>query len=182
VFLGYNLNFTYGGSSPDDCFTAVGCALFAGVHGAFVNGPPLKSPQPFQSVNTYAFASFDDYGDLVPSFVNTHLISLSHELLEWLYDPIGINVYPNQKFGLNYAASLVPAWTSPYWSRGCSQGYEVADPLEDGSLQAVPNGSRFDLFADIVFHSWFARESISTSIFGLYDTGGVFKGPSPSCP
>ena len=180
VFLGYNLEFTYDATTPDACFTT-GCLRYAGVHGALDNGPQLRSPQVPRSVNTYVYASFEDPGDLVPPSINFHLAAVSHELLEWANDPIALNAYPNAKFGYTYFASGVPSWSSPYWGGGCSIAYEVADPLDSTGI-AVPNGSHYDVFAAAVFQSWFARQSPSTAVLGLYDTGGYFSTYAAACP
>jgi hypothetical protein len=183
VFLGYNVDFTWQGT-PDSCFTT-GCSSFAGVHGSFIQAGPeqSQSPQPPQSANSFIYASFEDFGDLVPAVFNTHFLTVSHELLEWLNDPVGINVYPNAPFTLTLAASLVPTWTSPYFTRGCSHAYEVSDPLESGApVLGIPNNGRIDLLEGAVFQSWFARQSPSNAVLGLYDTVGAFAGPSTPCP
>ena len=137
-----------------------------------------------QSINTYIYAEFLDLGDLVPGALNVHLQPVSHELLEWLDDPLIFSASPNQ-FALSGASILLgfaPAWTSPYYRFGCTILYEVADPLEAGAPSiGVPDGNRIDLFANAVFQSWFARRSPSTAFGGLYDLGGVFQSFSDSC-
>lgn len=181
VFLAYNVDFT-GQGTPDSCFTT-GCVSYAGVHGTFIQAGPLRSPQPPQSANSFIYASVEDLGDLVPAVLNTHLLAVSHELLEWLNDPVAINAYPNAPFTSTVFGSQVPSWTSPYYTGGCRQIYEVADPLEAGApAVGVPNNGRIDLLAGAVFQSWFARQIPSQSILGLYDTVGVFSGPSTPCP
>jgi hypothetical protein len=180
VLLAYNTDIAYQGT-PDSCFTT-GCSLYAGVHAAVTSGNPNLSAIPPRSVNTYAYANFEDFGDEVPPGLNTHLINISHELMEWLDDPIGIFVDPSQPFGPALVGSIVPAWSSPFFPLGCSSVYEVADPVERGPLIGVPNPSsgQVDLFVDAVYHSWFARTA-STSLFGSYDIAGVFQQPSDSC-
>lgn len=181
IFLGYNVDFTWQGT-PDTCFTT-GCSAFAGLHGTFIQGGLPGSPQPPQSANSYIYASMEDFGNLVPAFVNTHLLAVSHELLEWLDDPVSINAYPNAPYTYTYFASLVPWWTSPYYALGCSRAYEVADPLDSGGpVLGIPNNGRLDLLAGAVFQSWFARQSPSSAVLGLYDTVGAFSGPSSPCP
>jgi hypothetical protein len=181
VFLAYNVDFTWQ-ETPDSCFTT-GCSAYAGVHGTFIQAGPLRSPQPPQSANSYIYASFEDLGDLVPAWLNTHLVNVSHELLEWLNDPVWINADPSAPFAASLVGSRVPSWMSPYYPGGCRQTYEVADPLESGApALGIPNGGRIDLFSGAVFQSWFARQSPSRAIFGLYDTVGVFAAPSTPCP
>lgn len=179
IFLAYNTDIAYVGT-PAGCLTT-GCSLFAGVHGAFLSGNRQLGNQPPRSVNTYAYASYQDFGDLVPEFLNIHLRAISHEILEWLDDPIVVGVDPSQPFGLTFAAGLAPSWTSPFYSRGCSNQYEVADPLDAGPSIGVPTATGFDLFADAVFQAWFARRVPSNAVAQLYDPGGVFAGPSDAC-
>lgn len=179
VFLAYNTEVAYQGT-PDGCFTT-GCSLFGGVHGATTSGNPNLGAIPPRSVNTWAYAAFEGLGDLVPPGLNEHLIAVSHELLEWVDDPIIIGTDPSQPFGPQRVGSVVPAWTSPFYPLGCSNLYEVADPA-GGQLIGVPNPSsgQLHLFVDAVYHSWFARTA-STSHFGRYDIAGVFQHPSDPC-
>ncbi len=151
-------------ASPDDCFAPQGCYHWNGIHGALVSG---------RSVNTYAWAMFNDYGDLFPSTYNEHLYTVSHEFLEWLDDPLVSE-------DTSVLESSVPAWTSPYCPTGClAHWYEVADPLEGWAL-GFPDSGLTDLLADAVFHPWFARTA-SDSLDGLYDPGGIFQTYSQGC-
>jgi hypothetical protein len=182
VFLAPNTNGTI--SSVDAC-PGPTCFAFGGYHGAHINGNPnFQGTQPPQSVNTYAYAEFLDLGDAVPNGINVHLLPVSHELLEWLDDPIVFAAQPNQQnpfFPVGFAG-IAPLWTSPFYSLGCANVYEVADPLEDGAPGVgVPDSGHIDVFADAVFQSWFARQSPSTAFGGLYDLIGVFQGFSDSC-
>lgn len=181
VFLAANTLGTI--SSPDVC-PGPDCFGFAGYHGALISGNPLLGAQPPQSVNTFAYAAFLDLGDAVPSWLNVHLQPTSHELLEWLDDPLIFSAQPSQQasFLAGRIVSVAPAWTSPYWSLGCSEVYEVADPLADGGpLVGVPDAGRIDVFADAVFQSWFARSSPSTAFGGRYDLIGFLQHFSDSC-
>jgi hypothetical protein len=180
IFLAYNTDVAYVGD-PASCLTT-GCSLLGGVHGALLTGSPQRGDQPPQYVNTYAYASYEDLGNLVPDFLHEHLVPVSHEIVEWLDDPLSINVDPSDPFGLTFSASSVPSWSSPFYLLGCSSAYEVADPLEAGApAVGVPTATGFDLFAAAVFQSWFARRSPSNAIAGLYDTAGVFQTYSDSC-
>jgi hypothetical protein len=136
-----------------------------------------------QSINTYLYAEFLDLGDAVPGFLNVHLKPTSHELLEWLDDPLIFGASPKQyPLGFeNTVLGFAPMWSSPFYQFGCTLLYEVADPLETAPSIGVPDGARIDLFADAVFQSWFARRSPSTAFGGLYDFGAVFQTFSESC-
>jgi hypothetical protein len=120
----------------------------------------------------------------VPGFLNVLLRPVSHELLEWMDDPLIFSASPNQFAfsGPSIIFGFTPLWTSPYYLNGCANTYEVADPLEAGAPSVgVPDGNRIDLFADAVFQSWFARQNPSTAFGGLYDLIGVFQSFSDSC-
>src|SRR5262249_21950240 len=133
---------------------------FGGYHGAFTIGKPLVVGQGAapQSINTYIYAGFLDLGDLVPGFLNVHLAPVSHEIVEWMDNPLILSGNPNQ-FALRLPQitfGFTPLWTSPYFPL-CSNFYEVADPLESGAPSVgVPDSGHIDLFADAVFQSWFA--------------------------
>jgi hypothetical protein len=182
VFLAPN---TIGAISSVDACPGPTCVAFGGYHGALINGNPTIIQGTAQSINTYAYAEFLDLGDAVPSGLNVHLAPTSHELLEWLDDPLILSAQPNQRNPLGtpqFVGSFAPLWTSPFFPLGCTNVYEVADPLEDGApFVGVPDSGHIDLFADAVFQSWFARQSPSTAFGGLYDLIGVFQGFSDSC-
>jgi hypothetical protein len=183
IFLAPNTMATIFGTSPNLC-PGPECQAFGGYHSAFITGTPVLAGQAEpQSINTYIYAEFLDLGDLVPPFVNVHLAPVSHEILEWMDNPLIVGATPNQfaLSGSTITFGFVPLWTSPYFPL-CENFYEVADPLEDGApFVGVPDSGHIDLFADAVFQSWFARQSPSTAIGGLYDLIGVFQGFSDSC-
>jgi hypothetical protein len=181
VFLAPN---TAGTISSVDACPGPTCFALGGYHAALINGNPnILGTQLPQSVNTYAYAEFLDLGDAVPSGLNVHLLPTSHELLEWLDDPLIFAAQPNQHDPFfPVIGALAPAWTSPYYGLGCANIYEVADPLDSGAPSVgVPDSGHIDLFADAVFQSWFARQSPSTAFGGLYDIIGVFQSFSDSC-
>jgi len=102
-----------------------------------------------------------------------------------LDDPLVFAASPNQQGSLvdPKVASIAAPWTSPCWTLGCTNAYEVADPLADGwPLIGVPDPGHLDLFADAVFQSWFARTSPSTAFGGRYDLRGVFQSFSDPAP
>jgi hypothetical protein len=71
-----------------------------------------------QSVKTWAYAAFEDFGDEVPPGLNEHLLPISHELLGWLDDPIIIDTDPSQPLGPAAVGSFVPGWSSPFSGLG----------------------------------------------------------------
>src|SRR5262249_26943822 len=134
IFLAANTGATISGTSPDLC-PGPACQAFGGYHGALITrNPRVVGHAAPQSINTYIYAAFQDLGDLVPGFLNVHLQPVSHELLEWMDDPLIVSATPNQ-FALAFSRPSIlfgfaPLWTSPYSPLGCTNFYEVADPLE----------------------------------------------------
>jgi hypothetical protein len=176
VFVPYNTFVT--DQNPNDCFVGPNfCAYYTGFHAAV-----LSNANP-HAINTFAMASFEDLGIGLPAPYDISTSVLSHEILEWANDPFdhGARVRGQPLFFANTA----PAWNSPYFGGGsqCTTILEVADPLEDGVYLGVPAAgtSTVYLLADAAFLSWFARESPSSAIGGLYDEGGVFTTYSNAC-
>jgi hypothetical protein len=92
--------------------------------------------------------------------------ALSHEMLEWFNDPFTNNTVPN--------------WISPIAPQyGCNNLLEVGDPLV-GVVFTVPGFSN-DHLQDVAFFNWFARQSHSTALNGLYTYLGTFKSLSQMC-
>jgi hypothetical protein len=91
---------------------------------------------------------------------------LSHELLEWFNDPFTNNTVPN--------------WISPIAPQyGCNNALEVGDPLV--GIVFTATGFASDHLQDVAFFNWFARQSHSTAIKGLYTYLGTFKSLSTMC-
>ena len=169
AFVPYNTYFT--DQNPNDCLQPPGCAFSSGFHEA-----ALSNNNP-HAINTFAEATYEDVGTLSPLDWGTHV--LSHEILEWAADPFdhGSRIQGQVSFLSNTA----PAWSSPYFFGGsaCTTVLEVADPLEDGLSFYVPPDRH--ILANAAFLSWFARQSPSTAIGGLYDLGGIFSTYSTAC-
>jgi hypothetical protein len=81
--------------------------------------------------------------------------------------------------------NTTPGWIWPFLPVSyCGNVLEVADVLETWPFYfgVSPIGSStVYLLADAAFLSWFARQSPSTGIGGLYDLGGVFDTYSTAC-
>jgi hypothetical protein len=168
VFVPYNTFVT--DQNPNDCLSPPYCAYYSGYHYAALSN---KNPH---AINTYAMASYEDAGTSSPYDFGTQV--LSHEILEWAADPF--DQYRIQD-PANFRSNPALAWSSPYYAGGfCTTALEVADTLEGfGSLVAA-SAPKY-LLADGAFLSWFARQSPSTAIGGLYDLGGVFSTYSTAC-
>ncbi len=115
-------------------------------------------------LQTYAWSTEVDEG--VQGGFSEDVSALSHEMNEWFNDPFTNNIVPN--------------WESPIAPQyGCNNILEVGDPLV-GVLFTV-KGYSSDHLQDIVFFSWFARQSPSKAIKGLYTYLGTFKNLSTMC-
>jgi hypothetical protein len=170
VFVPYNTFVT--DQNPNDCLRPPNyCAYYAGFHYA-----ALSNNNP-HAINTYAYATYEDAGTASTYDFGTYV--LSHEILEWAANPFdhGAAIQGQPVFRSNTA----PAWSSPFYfdSTACTTVLEVADPLEEGIALYVPPDRH--LLADGAFLSWFARQSPSTAIGGLYDLGGIFSTYSTAC-
>jgi len=170
VFVPYNTFVTE--QNPNDCLRPPNsCAVAAGYHDAAVS-----STNP-SAINTFAYAAYQDAGTSSPYNFATY--GLSHEILEWAADPF---VHSSRIQGqAAFLQNMAPAWSSPYWFGGsvCSPVLEVADPLFGWYLNVLPT-SRY-LLSDGAFLSWFARQSPSTGLGGLYDMAGIFSTYSTAC-
>jgi hypothetical protein len=168
VFVPYNTYVT--DQNPNDCLNPPYCSYYDGYHDA-----ALSNNNP-HAINTFIMASYTDAGTASPYDYGAEV--LSHELLEWSADPFAqLRLQGQAAFRSNTA----PAWSSPYYFDGyCTTPLEVADTLEGGPSLVAASAPRY-LLADAAFLSWFARQSPSTAIGGLYDLGGIFSTYSTAC-
>jgi hypothetical protein len=146
-------NVVFSQSNPPNLGTC--CVL--GYHGA--TGSPVQ---------TYSVAEFDSSGQ----FGNTSDTAiLSHEIGEWVDDPLGSNG--------------TPAWGNVGQVTGCQGNLEVGDPLSDTLFPSVtmPNGFTYHL-QELAFFSWFfnADGSASAGAGGKFSNNGTFSGPAKVCP
>jgi hypothetical protein len=133
VFMFYNTAFTLG----DPTNLANCCA--AGFHTA-VNVGTIASPV----AQTVAVIDFDMTGFFLNNSGTGVLDAetASHELAEWMDDPLGNNP--------------TPAWGNVGQVVGCSNVLEVGDPLTgiEAPRIAMPNGFTYHL-QELAFFSWF---------------------------
>jgi hypothetical protein len=159
----------------DDAFTFTeqGCCIYGehGVTGATsING---------NRTNTWIFAAYTDprvWPDTAPSVESAFNLNesdvngLSHEVAEWIADPLIVNVVPSWQIATGAASQY-----------GCTKFLEVGDPLVGTSfIKKMPNGVTYSL-QDEAFFSWFARSRISTGFMNRYTYLGAFPTFSPAC-
>ena len=150
IFLLYNVVMTNGTPS------LTGSCCILGYHAAFYSS----------ALQTYSPADFDT----TRIFLGTGNISaMSHEIGEWMNDPIGTNP--------------TPAWGHTGQVSGCQNNLEVGDPLSGTLFPGVlmPNGYIYNP-QELAFFSWFYRQSPSIGAGGTYSNNGTFSSSAgPVC-
>lgn len=136
-----------------DVFETNGGCCILGYHSATVTN------------QTYAIATYNDAGLFTAPIQDIH--ALSHELGEWMDDPFGNNT--------------VPTWGHVGQVTGCQTNLEDGDPVTGNAFTATMNGFTYHP-EDLVFFSWFARQTPSIAVNGWYTFLNGFSGPSATCP
>ena len=117
------------------------------------------------SNQTYVFASYSDPGIFsAPGIQDIH--ALSHEIGEWMDDPL-IN-------------NPTPPWGHVGQVGGCQNDLEVGDPVTGVFFPVTTRGKVYHP-EDLVFFSWFARESPSRAVNGLYTFLNTLTSPPGAC-
>ena len=116
-------------------------------------------------MQTFAILDFDTTGVFGPSGMDTAI--MSHEVGEWMDDPLGSNP--------------TPAWGHTGQVVGCQNNLEVGDPLTGNLIPNVTlNGYTYHL-QELAFFSWFYGAP-SIALNGMFSDNGTFKGDAgPVC-
>jgi hypothetical protein len=117
------------------------------------------------SNQTYSIATYNDPGLFSKPIQDIH--ALSHELGEWMDDPFGNNT--------------VPTWGHVGQVSGCQTNLEVGDPVTGIAFTTTLNGFTYHP-EDLVFFSWFARQTPSIAVNGWYTFLNTFATQSATCP
>jgi len=154
-------------TSAADCLTPEGCHAFAGLHDIMVSGGRGQQPPP--QVHTLVWATWRDFGVALPPWLDIRSEPLSHEVVEWAADP--------------FLSNVVPQWEGVFIgpSHPCQDVMEVADPVEGLPIGVNLPGGRVTAVTNATTLSWFARESPSHALAGLYDLTGLVTQPSQPC-
>jgi hypothetical protein len=136
-----------------DTFAAGNCGIL-GYHNAYLPGGVLQ---------TYSVSDFDNSG-----LYGGDISILSHEVAEWMDDPLTTNP--------------TPAWGNIGQVFGCQNNLEVGDPLTGTFFPTVTIGSFTYDPQELVFFSWFFRQSPSIGAGGAFSNNGSFNTSPPSCP
>jgi hypothetical protein len=151
AFVFYNVVMAQGTTS----LTGSSCCIL-GYHSAF--GTPVQ---------TYSIADFDATTLFGPA--SSAISALSHEVAEWMDDPLGTN--------------LTPAWGNIGQATACQNNLEVGDPLSGTFFPSLvmSNGVTYTP-QELAFFSWFYRQSPSIGVKGWYSGNGTFTtGAGPVC-
>ena len=149
LFLFYNVVLSQGTPS------LMGNCCILGYHGAY--NSPVQTYSPFDFDTTGIFSG------------TTDVSVMSHEVGEWMDDPMGTN--------------LSPPWGNIGQVSGCQNNLEVGDPL-CGSLfppVKMPNGYSYNP-QELAFFSWYYGQKPSIGAGGVYSDNGTFKGFAKACP
>jgi hypothetical protein len=136
-------------------FTEGSTCCVLGFHTAFGRSPNKLS---------LAVAAYNDAGVFSAPIQDIH--ALSHEVGEWMADP--------------FINNIVPPWTGGQVT-GCSPLLENGDPVTGTAFEVTMNGMTYHP-EDLVFLSWFARETPSSAVNGWYTFLNSFASPPPVCP
>jgi hypothetical protein len=118
----------------------------------------------FGNVQTYAVAEYDTTR---LSSGSRDITALSHEIAEWMNDPLGNNI--------------TPPWGHTGQVSGCQDNLEVGDPLS-GNVTSVTMSNNFTYHPQqLAFFSWFYRGIPSIGANGWYSNLGKFTSPPPLC-
>jgi hypothetical protein len=129
------------------------CCIF-GYHSAMANASQLQ---------TYGVSMYDNTGDF-KGIGDTSI--LTHEVAEWMDDPIGTN--PTKPWGnIGQVA-------------GCQFNLEVGDPLTGTGITDTLNGKKYHL-QELAFFSWFYHSSPSLGTNGWFSSNGTFKTSAAPC-
>lgn len=136
-----------------DTFAAGNCGIL-GYHNAFTPGGVLQ---------TYSVTDFDNSG-----LYGGDISIMTHEVGEWMDDPTTVNP--------------TPSWGNIGQVSGCQNNLEVGDPLTGTLFPAVTIGNNTYDPQELVFFSWFYRQSPSLGAGGAFSNNGSFITSPPSCP
>ena len=138
--------------------TSASTCCILGYHSAFNN------PSYGNAIQMYAVGDFDTTGNFGTM---KDVAPISHELGEWIDDPLGNNP--------------TPAWGNIGEVTGCQSNLEVGDPLAGTDIPIVMSNTYTYHVQELAFLSWFYRQNPSIGLNGWYSSNGTFKTFSAAC-
>ncbi|MFN7994857.1 MAG: hypothetical protein U0Q18_14715 [Bryobacteraceae bacterium] len=115
---------------------------------------------------TYAVMSWDTSGNFAAKDATT----ASHEIAEWMDDPLGNN--------------QVPAWGGIGQQSGCQSNWENGDPLSGTLMPTITLGGIDYHVQELAFFNWFFAKNgiVSVGAGHKFSSNGTFTGPAKACP
>jgi hypothetical protein len=135
-------------------FTQFGNCCILGFHTAYGRAPNQL---------TVSVAAYNDPDIFSVPIQDIH--ALSHEIGEWMDDP--------------FVNNIVPPWTGGQ-VKNCYPFLENGDPVTGIAFEVTMNGKTYHP-EDLVFLSWFARQSPSTAVNGWYTFLNSYSAPPAVC-
>lgn len=125
---------------------------------------PANAPGQTYGIGNY-FQPINVFGGVAGG--TSDVSAISHEVMEWINDPSGINI--------------TPEWGNIGQVGGCQNNFEVGDPLS-GTFQgaiAMPNGVTYHPQEEAYFSWFFGGTSYGAG--GKYSSNGTFTGFAKPC-
>jgi hypothetical protein len=121
------------------------------------------------AVQTYGIFDFDTTGLFTGGGDTTSDTSvMSHEVDEWLDDPLGTNP--------------TPFWGNIGQVTGCQGNLEVGDPLSGTILPPITQSNGFTYhLQELAFFSWFYRQDPSIGVNGWFSDNDTFTSSQGTC-
>jgi len=148
VFLLYNVAM-YESTTSNCCV--------AGFHASFDNANYSNA------VQDYVVADFDTTGYFTLSDVE----AFTHEIGEWMDDPLGTNP--------------TPPWGNVGQVTGCQTNLEVGDPLSGTAITVTGTNAYTYHLQELAFLGWFYRQSPSGAVNGWFSSNDTFKSAAGPC-
>ena len=136
-----------------------------GVSGSVGFHAAIPNPAFHGVTQTVAVAS---YLDAAVAPHEPDIAVLSHEVGEWMDDPLGTNSAP-------------PWGNVGQVSGSCQRNLEVGDPLTGTTFAVARTGVIYHP-QDLAFLAWFFGPSPSRAVNGFYSFNGNFAREAPACP
>jgi hypothetical protein len=140
--------------------TPANCCIL-GYHNAFTN--PADG-----GTTTYGTAMYDNTHNALAGVKDISV--LSHEVAEWMDDPL-----------VNGVDNNTNPWGNIGQVSGCQTNLEVGDPLS-GTLQNTRLARRTWHPQELAFFSWFYHQNPSIGINHWYSSNGTFTSAAAVCP
>jgi hypothetical protein len=120
------------------------------------------------TIQTYGTMDWDTSGAFSGGVTDASISS--HEIGEWMDDPLGNNA--------------TPPWGNVGQVSGCQNNWETGDPLSGNLMPAiVMNGKSYQM-QELGFFSWYFNKAGTASVGagGKFSSNGTFQGASMACP